>query len=162
ALQGAVSFIEPPADLTAWTQQARENCPYTPASLRNEPRPSGSVLPPIKHVLYIIKENRTYDQVFGDMPKGNGDPKICMFREEISFKCYGEGAKDVPMENRGSVPGARDPQRVDGIIKDLHAAEEGGDLPAFMIMSLGEDHTHGTTPGEFTPSACVASNDQAI
>ena len=31
----------------------------------------------IKHVLYIIKENRTYDEVFGDMPEGNGDPKLC-------------------------------------------------------------------------------------
>jgi phospholipase C len=30
---------------------------------------------PIKHVFYIIKENRTYDQVFGDMPQGNGDPR---------------------------------------------------------------------------------------
>lgn len=30
----------------------------------------------IKHVLYIIKENRTYDQVFGDMPEGDGDPKL--------------------------------------------------------------------------------------
>jgi len=30
----------------------------------------------IQHVLYIIKENRTYDEVFGDMPEGNGDPKL--------------------------------------------------------------------------------------
>ena len=33
----------------------------------------------IKHVFYIIKENRTYDQVFGDIPKGNGDSSICIF-----------------------------------------------------------------------------------
>ena len=32
-----------------------------------------------KHVIYIIKENRTYDQVFGDMPQGNGDPTLCLF-----------------------------------------------------------------------------------
>ena len=37
-----------------------------------------------KHVLYIIKENRTYDQVLGDMPAGNGDPALCMFGEKIT------------------------------------------------------------------------------
>jgi len=39
---------------------------------------------PIKHVFYIIKENRTYDQVLGDLGKGNGDPRLTMFGEAIS------------------------------------------------------------------------------
>jgi len=34
---------------------------------------------PIKHVIYIIKENRTYDQVFGDEPQGNGSPSLTLF-----------------------------------------------------------------------------------
>ena len=34
-----------------------------------------------KHVVYIIKENRTYDQVLGDMKEGNGDPSLCIFGE---------------------------------------------------------------------------------
>ena len=38
----------------------------------------------IEHVVYIIKENRTYDQVFGDMPKGNGDPSLVMFGEDVT------------------------------------------------------------------------------
>jgi YVTN family beta-propeller protein len=37
-----------------------------------------------KHVVYIIKENRTYDQVLGDMPQGNGDPSLCIFGEDIT------------------------------------------------------------------------------
>lgn len=37
-----------------------------------------------KHVLYIIKENRTYDQVLGDMKEGNGDPTICTYGELIT------------------------------------------------------------------------------
>lgn len=37
-----------------------------------------------KHVVYIIKENRTYDQVFGDIAKGNGDPELCIFGEKIT------------------------------------------------------------------------------
>ena len=39
---------------------------------------------PIKHCIYIIKENRTYDQVFGDMKEGNGDPNLCLFGERIT------------------------------------------------------------------------------
>ena len=47
----------------------------TPNSLRN---------PGIGHVIYIIKENRTYDQVLGDLPKGNGDPSLCLFPREVT------------------------------------------------------------------------------
>jgi YVTN family beta-propeller protein len=35
--------------------------------------------PPFKHVIYVIKENRTYDQVFGDLPQGDGDPYLLYF-----------------------------------------------------------------------------------
>ncbi len=38
----------------------------------------------IKHVLYIIKENRTYDQVFGDIEKSEGDPSLCIYGEEVT------------------------------------------------------------------------------
>ncbi|HUS04802.1 MAG TPA: bifunctional YncE family protein/alkaline phosphatase family protein [Bryobacteraceae bacterium] len=38
----------------------------------------------IEHVVFIIKENRTYDQVLGDLPKGNGDPSLVMFGEEVT------------------------------------------------------------------------------
>ncbi|HEY8181169.1 MAG TPA: beta-propeller fold lactonase family protein [Thermoanaerobaculia bacterium] len=40
--------------------------------------------PPFKHVIYIIKENRTYDQVFGEMPEGDGDPSLSFFTESIA------------------------------------------------------------------------------
>ncbi|MBL9199576.1 MAG: bifunctional YncE family protein/alkaline phosphatase family protein [Opitutaceae bacterium] len=38
----------------------------------------------IEHVVYVIKENRTYDQVFGAMKKGNGDPSLVMFGEPVT------------------------------------------------------------------------------
>ncbi len=38
----------------------------------------------IKHVVYVIKENRTYDQVLGDMTEGNGDPKLTMYGEQVT------------------------------------------------------------------------------
>jgi YVTN family beta-propeller protein len=40
--------------------------------------------PPFKHVIYIIKENRTYDQVFADMKEGDGDPSLLFFGEDVS------------------------------------------------------------------------------
>src|SRR5262249_35532629 len=53
--------------------------------------PAGTPVPaklgdssPIKHCIYIIKENRTYDQVFGDMKEGNGDPSLCIFGEKVT------------------------------------------------------------------------------
>ena len=39
---------------------------------------------PIKHVIYVLKENRTYDQIFGDLRVGNGDPSITMYGAEIT------------------------------------------------------------------------------
>ena len=38
----------------------------------------------IEHVVYIIKENRTYDQLFGDLPRGNGEPSLVMFGEDVT------------------------------------------------------------------------------
>jgi DNA-binding beta-propeller fold protein YncE len=39
---------------------------------------------PIHHVIYIIKENRTYDQIFGDIKEANGDPSLVMYGEDIT------------------------------------------------------------------------------
>jgi DNA-binding beta-propeller fold protein YncE len=39
---------------------------------------------PIRHVIYIIKENRTYDQIFGDIKEANGDPSLVMYGEDIT------------------------------------------------------------------------------
>ena len=83
-------------------------------------------------------------------------------RNGVSFKNYGEGAGRVPSANRGHWGGGRDMDRVKYWIDDLHEAEQTGVLPQFTIMSLGENHTRGTTPGAFTPDACVASNDIGV
>jgi len=45
-------------------------------------RPKPDALNAIKHVIYVVKENRTYDQVFGDLGKGNGDPSLALFRDD--------------------------------------------------------------------------------
>jgi DNA-binding beta-propeller fold protein YncE len=72
--------------LKKYTQQAYENSPYRDHLLQDAGVPAGNPIPssigkpsPIKHVIYIVKENRTYDQVFGDLPRGNGDPSLLLF-----------------------------------------------------------------------------------
>jgi hypothetical protein len=83
-------------------------------------------------------------------------------RHGLSYRNYGEGARRVPSSNRGKWSSGRDPEKAKCWIDELAEAEKTGVLPRFMIMSLGENHTRGTTPGAFTPDACVASNDLAL
>ena len=65
--------------------------PIPTSCLPNAPYPEKTAIPtrvgdpsPIKYVLYIIKENRTYDQVFGDLTRGNGDPSLVMFGRDVT------------------------------------------------------------------------------
>ncbi len=78
-LQGTVSII-PKSSLDGkmleWTRQVQSGSPLF--SLKE-----GFNLP-IRHIFYIIKENRTYDQVLGDLGRGNGDPHLTIFGEAIS------------------------------------------------------------------------------
>ena len=39
---------------------------------------------PIRHVIYVLKENRTYDQILGDLPAGDGDPSLTMYGKDIT------------------------------------------------------------------------------
>jgi DNA-binding beta-propeller fold protein YncE len=53
----------------------------------------------IEHVVYVIKENRTYDQVLGDMPAGNGDPALCIFGAEITPNQHALAREFVLLDN---------------------------------------------------------------
>lgn len=275
-LSGALSIVDLPDDsqLAKYTSQVYRNCPYSDELLSAVPAPVNrkTAIPskvgdpsPIKHVIYIIKENRTYDQVFGDIPRGNGDPQLVMFGEQvtpnhhklanefvlldnlycnghvsrdghpwstmayntdyiardwaltysgrqgiddddetgdlskapggyiwdsckrqgISYRSYKEfggrvSEPDGSARMEGRVPGlighmspdfglpgpggkrARDTDNVDVFLREFREYEKNNNLPRFIIMSLGEDHTDGTKPGSPTPQACVASNDLAL
>jgi YVTN family beta-propeller protein len=272
-LSGSLSIVPVPDDvlLAKYTAQVYENCPYSDSQLTEAPHPEKTAIPtkvgepsPIQHVIYIIKENRTYDQVFGDMPNGNGDPSLVMFGREItpnhhklaedfvlldnlycnghvsadghpwstmayntdylarnwaltysrrkgvelddegelakapsgylwdacarkglSYMSYGEYGRRVSQADgnitmEAAVPGlighispdygvprepgkrVRDTDNAEIFLRDFREYEKNQNLPNFIVMSLGEDHTSGTTPGANTPQACVASNDLAL
>jgi YVTN family beta-propeller protein len=272
-LSGSLSIVPVPGEkeLADYTAQVYRNCPYSDKLLDNVSYQYKTAIPtkvgdpsPIKHVIYIIKENRTYDQVFGDIKEGNGDPSLVMFGEEItpnhhkmarefvlldnlycngqvsrdghpwstmayntdyaardwmltyssrkgvdddeagdlsnapsgylwdacakkglSYRSYGEYGRRVSSPDgnfkiEGAVPGLvghmcpdyglqnksarrlRDTELVEVFLREFRQFEKNNNLPAFIVMSLGEDHTSGTKPGAFTPTACVASNDLAL
>jgi hypothetical protein len=54
---------------------------------------------PIKYIFYIIKENRTYDQVLGDMPEGNGDTSLVLFGEKITPNQHALAREFVLLDN---------------------------------------------------------------
>lgn len=257
--------------LPSWTRQVVDNTPYND-SLLAEARPATepSVIPssvgmasPIQHIIYVIKENRTYDQVFGDIKGANGDPALTIFGEKITpnqhalvkqyvtldnLYCDGEVSVDghswsnsayatdfnerywpanyagftMAANTRAFIPsaghlwdlaarkgltyrsygeyaarvseggatmqaapgvsglyghvaadflnfGRRDVENMAVFLREFHEYEANFDnpdpekrLPNYMVMSLGEDHTRGTTPGAYTPQAMVADNDFAI
>ncbi|MBY0589590.1 phosphoesterase [bacterium] len=91
---GSVSLVAVPSksELAAGTQQVLANnrasairAALQPARPNQPPRPipqrTGEPSS-FDHVVYLIKENRTYDQVFGQLPQGNGEPSLCIFGEK--------------------------------------------------------------------------------
>ncbi|HLV81582.1 MAG TPA: bifunctional YncE family protein/alkaline phosphatase family protein [Chthonomonadaceae bacterium] len=83
-LEGTVSTLPAPTEeaLPHLTQQALADN----FAGRDATTARGASLPKtgIKHVIYIIKENRTYDQVLGDLPQGDGDPSLVLFGRKVT------------------------------------------------------------------------------
>jgi YVTN family beta-propeller protein len=266
-LNGLISFIDTPDAnrLSSYTKQVYDNARYHDTLLENSEAAANTIIPtkvgegsPIKHVLFIMKENRTYDQVFGDLKQGNGDPTLTLFGRDVTpnqhalaeqfvlldnLYCSGEVSQDgqpwttsayateftqrawtlsyskhgalvtgggiseqstpyiwelakqhglevmtFGMGNRRGVaavrstrfeqqildpmveqrpagseaPRLRDFTRADRFVAEFEEMDRNGAVPNFMFMSLGENHTQGTTPGAFTPKAQVASNDVGV
>ncbi|MGI5229516.1 beta-propeller fold lactonase family protein [Actinoallomurus sp. CA-142502] len=79
--------VPSPSALAHYTKQVRVNDRFDgPHGKQGHPvvpaRPGDSS--PIKHVIYVVKENRTYDQVFGSLGKGNGDPSLNLFDDDVA------------------------------------------------------------------------------
>ncbi|MCC7373610.1 MAG: beta-propeller fold lactonase family protein, partial [Verrucomicrobiales bacterium] len=93
---GTVSLVPVPSAprLTALTRSVLRNIHYPKLKEANLPARTNQPARPVpdrvgepsvfQHVVYVIKENRTYDQILGDMPEGNGDPDLCIFGEKFT------------------------------------------------------------------------------
>lgn len=107
-LKGTLSIINTPTpqQLSVYSRQVYKNTPYNKnkelesAGSHNNPIPEKiGDSSPIKYVFYIIKENRTYDQVLGDMPEGNGDTSLCLFGEKITPNFHALSKEFVLLDN---------------------------------------------------------------
>jgi YVTN family beta-propeller protein len=109
--QGTLSVIPMPGPerMPAYSRTVYECSPVRygdPTAVLGAKPPPGHPIPgrlgdpsPIKYVVYIIKENRTYDQVFGDLTEGNGDPHLCLFPEAVTPNHHALAREFVLLDN---------------------------------------------------------------
>jgi hypothetical protein len=107
-LKGNLQAIAKPSDnqLSIYSQSVYNNTPYHKEKEMVSSGEEGNPIPskvgessPIKYVFYVIKENRTYDQVLGDIPEGNGDPSLVLFGEKITPNQHAIAKQFVLLDN---------------------------------------------------------------
>lgn len=108
-LQGALSIVDVPdaAALKMHTARVYSVTPYSDATrLTPANAPVATPIPrkvggssPIKYVFYVIRENRTYDQVLGDLERGNGDPTLTIFGEQVTPNAHALAREFVTLDN---------------------------------------------------------------
>jgi Phosphoesterase family len=99
-------------------------------------RPGG----PIKHVFYIVKENRTYDQVLGDMKRGDGDPRLTLFGRNVTPNLHALAARfglldHVYADSEASVDG--------------HYWTAAGEVPDYVIRNWHQNYAGRGRPYDF-------------
>ena len=106
--RGTLESIATPTEiqLGIFSQAVYNNTPYTKEKESLSEGETGNPIPgrvgdvsPIKHVFYIIKENRTYDQVLGDIPEGNGDSSLVLFGKKITPNQHALAKQFVLLDN---------------------------------------------------------------
>jgi YVTN family beta-propeller protein len=117
-LQGYLSVIPVPSEsqLAAYTRKVRENNGFDEhgkvSGFDKQSNTPGTIVPhspgessPIKHIIFIVKENRTYDQVLGDLknddgtPLGNGDSSLTLFGKDITPNQHKLAKQFVTLDN---------------------------------------------------------------
>jgi DNA-binding beta-propeller fold protein YncE len=105
---GTLSIIEVPGKqkLAEWTQQVYKNTPYSKEIEQHAHGAPGNPVPfeagqksPVKYIFYIVKENRSYDQVLGDIPEGNGDTSLVLFGRKITPNQHAIAKEFVLLDN---------------------------------------------------------------
>jgi YVTN family beta-propeller protein len=107
-LMGTLSVISVPGEkeLSVYSQSVYHNTPYnreqeaTAISEKGNPVPLKVGDPsPVKYVFYILKENRTYDQVLSDLPQGNGDTSLLLFGRRVTPNQHALAENFVLLDN---------------------------------------------------------------
>ncbi|MGI8951523.1 MAG: bifunctional YncE family protein/alkaline phosphatase family protein [Chitinophagaceae bacterium] len=106
--KGTLSIIDEPSSqkLSVYSQAVYHNTPYNKSNENISKGEKENPIPqkigdtsPIKYVFYIIKENRTYDQVLGDVKEANGDTSLVLFGEKITPNLHAIAKEFVLLDN---------------------------------------------------------------
>ncbi len=106
--KGTLEIIDNPDEeqLERYSQTVYDNTPYIKNKELISEGMEGNPIPrkvgdpsPIKYIFYIIKENRTYDQVLGDIPEGNGDTSLVLFGKKITPNQHAIAKEFVLLDN---------------------------------------------------------------
>jgi YVTN family beta-propeller protein len=106
--KGTMTIVQTPTpiQLATYSQLVYRNTPFNKEKENLSKGENGNPVPmkvgdpsPIKYVFYIIKENRTYDQVLGDVKEGNGDPSLVLFGEKITPNLHKLAKEFVLLDN---------------------------------------------------------------
>ena len=103
---------------------------------------------PIRHVIYVLKENRTYDQILGDLPVGDGDPSLTMYGKDVTPNEHKLALQFGVLDNfydSGEVSG-------DGHVWSTAAATSDYNEKTWPIAYRGKERTYdfgGSVAGEF-------------
>lgn len=106
--RGTLQSFSKPSDqqLGIFSKAVYDNTPYHKEKEMVSSGEEGNPIPmkvgepsPIKYVFYLIKENRTYDQVLGDMPEGNGDSTLVLFGKKVTPNLHSIAKQFVLLDN---------------------------------------------------------------
>jgi YVTN family beta-propeller protein len=106
--RGTLTILKSPdaSQMALFSKAVYNNTPYNKNTELISEGVSGNPIPikvgdssPIKHIFYIIKENRSYDQVLGDIPEGNGDRNLVLFGEKITPNQHALAREFVLLDN---------------------------------------------------------------
>jgi YVTN family beta-propeller protein len=106
--RGTLTVLKSPdaSQMALFSKAVYNNTPYNKKTELISEGVSGNPIPmkvgdssPIKHIFYIIKENRSYDQVLGDIPEGNGDRNLVLFGENITPNQHAIAREFVLLDN---------------------------------------------------------------
>ena len=107
-LDGTLSIVPIPGakELSVYSQAVYHNTPFNRNQANNAVGKKGNPVPsrvggtsPVKYVFYILKENRTYDQVLSDLKQGNGDTSLLLFGRRVTPNQHALAEKFVLMDN---------------------------------------------------------------
>ena len=97
---GLQSFPTPtPSELSNLTEQVAANNHFSQQPTGQQAAMMAFLHDHIQHIIYVIKENRTYDQVLGDLEVGNGDPSLTEFGSEVTPNQHALASQFVDLDN---------------------------------------------------------------